>query len=1299
MPTVDRVIVELEAKVDQYIARTRQAEKEWGLRMRGIEGSATRMERSVQRSTTNAGRALATFVSGVAIAAVIRQTGDLADAWTEAGNQIASATEISGRQARSLEQLRQSATDARASFEPYVNLYSRLLRSTKDVAQSELEVARATDITARAFKAGGAATSEQIAGILQLSQALGSGLLAGDELRSIRENAPLLAQAIADEFGTTIAGLKKLGEEGELTSERVFRAILNAQPKIEAAFARTNATIDDSFVRLRNSIVQYVGTSEAVANSAALVQDVIGKLSDDFEAFADAAIIAAGVIGGVFASQALGKLVTSLSAATKAEVQYRAALASGNLVAINGAVAARQRAEAAVSEAAAQLGAAAAAERKAVAEAKGAAAVRASIAGEVGKANAVLRTVAAEAASAQAEAARLRAIVQSDTARKQQTTTELNFQRALAQTGAANQVAAAAARDQAATQALTASRSQLLNAEIRLTAAQKAQQAVQQGLVVSRLELAQADRLAAVATEQQALATTQLAGAQAAAAKTGDVLTAATARATLGARAATVAFAAFNRVLAFFGGPVGAAIFAIGAAITIMSLRAQEARVSFEEFDQTLNRFNKTMREIDSDQQRLAALQELLDKNEDITDAIRAQGFASREALLIEVDAINKRISKNKELAEVYKATLQVQVAALEASTRQIENEISVVRSAARERERIFKGQFEVRRDSVKIEGAGEGGKVLSQSDLALKEAEVDAIIAKRREELSVLAEQGKLTEREIKELDQIRQLQEANLQLAEKRAALAALGQQAPAETPTTPNAPAGALSSEELKENERLLRKINDAYADLFETELAGIERVRQERIEAVRDAKLSEQEKAAAIVKINATAEEQVRLLREESAREELELINGSLDARDRALGRVLTIAQREFDERIILIDRELEALRKKGVAEVEIERIKNEQLRLLAQERAAFEAEARAALPTAIGDGEIQGLPTEDSIAAEVARIEEIEAAKLQALQDALEARIIVEEDYERRRIEIIRSAEQEIQNIRAKALQIQLNSAASTFGKLAQATGRFIGEQSTAYRVLFGIQQSFAVASAIVATSRGVAEALGRYPPDYLNAALIAAGGAAEVATILAQGFKAGGVVGDQRQRTGMVSGPGSGTSDSIATRLPRGAFVVNAAATRKFRPQLEAIRRGEVPVNISNGEFVVDPSKARRNLPLLEAINSGRLPSLDDEMNRRPPGGRKFNFASGGLVDPPNVSIPTAGVRHGQQAAPIVNVAPPVVDVTNINTFDGAQALSEALAARPGSQVLLNYVQRNRVALRSALGIGGRNGT
>ena len=293
---------------------------------RAIEQRMRQMARNMDSIGQQAARSLMAPLAAISTALSVREVARYADAWTTAGNMMASASQISGMQARSLEGLNEIANETRSGISETVDLYAKLMRSTAGVAKSEMEVARATAIVNKAFKAGGAAASEQAAGILQLSQGLGSGVLQGDELRSVRENAPILAQAIADYYDVNIAGLKKLGEEGRITSEGVFKAILAAGPKIEAAFNTTNSTIQDGITRVSNAFTQYIGQSDSSLSASQRLVAGLTALADNFDRVADVTLQVAGVLAGALIGRSLTKMIVTLGLAGGALTRFMAAL-------------------------------------------------------------------------------------------------------------------------------------------------------------------------------------------------------------------------------------------------------------------------------------------------------------------------------------------------------------------------------------------------------------------------------------------------------------------------------------------------------------------------------------------------------------------------------------------------------------------------------------------------------------------------------------------------------------------------------------------------------------------------------------------------------------------------------------------------------------------------------------------------------------------------------------------------------------------------------------------------------------
>ncbi|TIV38934.1 MAG: hypothetical protein E5V91_12365 [Mesorhizobium sp.] len=284
---LERLVVALEARTTQFNNALTKANATAKKQLTDIQAKFVETNKKLDQGLSFGGFSVGGLQGGIdglkagaagfAGAFAVDKIKDYADAWTEAGNKIAASAVVSGRSARSLDALNQIATDTRSGLTETVDLYAKLLRATAGVAKNEQQVADATEIVNKAFKAGGAEASEQAAGILQLSQALSSGILQGDELRSIRENAPLIAQAIANEFKTTIGGLKQIGADGKLTVDRVFKAILDSKPLIDKAFNATQSTIGDNVGLVGNALEAFVGKLSDVTGAGGAVKDFLGK--------------------------------------------------------------------------------------------------------------------------------------------------------------------------------------------------------------------------------------------------------------------------------------------------------------------------------------------------------------------------------------------------------------------------------------------------------------------------------------------------------------------------------------------------------------------------------------------------------------------------------------------------------------------------------------------------------------------------------------------------------------------------------------------------------------------------------------------------------------------------------------------------------------------------------------------------------------------------------------------------------------------------------------------------------------
>jgi tape measure domain-containing protein len=150
--------------------------------------------------------------------------------------------------------LRRSAAATRSSYEAVVGLYTRVARNAEDLGFAQNDLLRFTELTQMAVKSAGASASESAAGYQQLAQAIASGELRGDEFRSVMENMPGLARAMADGLGVPIGELRRMAHEGELTADKVIAAVLKMDKQIRGDFATAPVTVADAWTRFTDEV-------------------------------------------------------------------------------------------------------------------------------------------------------------------------------------------------------------------------------------------------------------------------------------------------------------------------------------------------------------------------------------------------------------------------------------------------------------------------------------------------------------------------------------------------------------------------------------------------------------------------------------------------------------------------------------------------------------------------------------------------------------------------------------------------------------------------------------------------------------------------------------------------------------------------------------------------------------------------------------------------------------------------------------------------------------------------------------
>ncbi|KVL39788.1 phage tail tape measure protein [Burkholderia sp. MSMB1835] len=478
---------------------------------------------------------LTAYAQAAAAAFGVHQLIEYADEWTNLSNRLKIVTRDQIDFAIAQGDVLRIAQSTRQPLDATAELYQRIANNTSHLGLSIKQVGPLVETISKAVALSGVSADTARLGIVQLGQAFASGQLRGQDLKSVLEELPGVADAIARGMGKGTSELKALAEDGKLTVESLIDALKNAGSSTDALFGKVDMTVGQAMTRLQTEIIAYVGhANEATGASAKLAQSVVYVADHLDEIVTISASLAAGRLGVYFAQTtvAVSKSAIAWNAERQALIAKAQAENAAALVTITKAQSDRDAA-------AAKLQNAQAAEVAAVAELAGMRAMRESLAMQSAlTAGSIQYTQAklAEARAIEASAVAQVATARSNLANSQEIGTRI----------AGTPYAAVIARETAAAQG------ELERAEASLALAQQRRVALEaaaakgtvdqtryaaalaeteKGLAVAEREVAaatqareRAERGATAATAGLAAATERAAVAQTAAARAGSLM-------------------------------------------------------------------------------------------------------------------------------------------------------------------------------------------------------------------------------------------------------------------------------------------------------------------------------------------------------------------------------------------------------------------------------------------------------------------------------------------------------------------------------------------------------------------------------------------------------------------------------------------------------------------------------------------------------------------------------------------------------------------------------------------------------
>ncbi|MGM1129870.1 MULTISPECIES: tape measure protein [Serratia] len=188
-------------------------------------------------------------------------------------------------------------------------LYTRMARSLKGSA-TQTELLQVTSTINKAAIVSGATAEESTNAIIQLSQGLASGTLRGEEFNSVSEQMPRIMEMLEKSLGKTRGELRAMAEQGMLTTQVVFKALKDGAGDVDREFAQMPLTIGRAATEMANAWVEFVGGTNDALGASKAIAAVISGLASNMSTLTTAAIALAVVMGG--------RKVAALVAATTA---------------------------------------------------------------------------------------------------------------------------------------------------------------------------------------------------------------------------------------------------------------------------------------------------------------------------------------------------------------------------------------------------------------------------------------------------------------------------------------------------------------------------------------------------------------------------------------------------------------------------------------------------------------------------------------------------------------------------------------------------------------------------------------------------------------------------------------------------------------------------------------------------------------------------------------------------------------------------------------------------------------------
>ncbi len=344
-----------EAGLAQDLKRASAAYRETGEAAQGSADKQVRANKAIGdglrdiHSQLNTIRNIAgAAIGGQLLGGMISDVAKTADAYANLAARIRLVTGEGAAFDSAFQGVFDVATRTNSAVEETGTLFVRLAQAGKQIGLSSRDALALTETINQSIQIGGASAESSQAAIQQLIQGLQSGVLRGEEFNSVMEQAPRLAQALANGLGVTTGELRKLAEAGKLTSQTVIQALQGQAGAVQTEFQKLPATVGRALQNLSTEWTRYVGEVDKANGVSSKAAGAINAIAHNLDTLGSI-LVTAGKAWAAYQALKLAQFFMEKASAIRVA---SAALEADTVVTVANAAAKRANAAASAASAA-----------------------------------------------------------------------------------------------------------------------------------------------------------------------------------------------------------------------------------------------------------------------------------------------------------------------------------------------------------------------------------------------------------------------------------------------------------------------------------------------------------------------------------------------------------------------------------------------------------------------------------------------------------------------------------------------------------------------------------------------------------------------------------------------------------------------------------------------------------------------------------------------------------------------------------------------------------------------------------